>query len=54
MQDNMEIIFRKAKKADIPNVVKMLDDDELGSKREDYKVLQHKYLKMSIKVIILT
>ena len=33
-----ELIFRKAIKVDIPNIVKMLADDELGSKREDYKV----------------
>ena len=38
MQNNMELIFRKAKVGDIPNIVKMLADDELGSKREDYKV----------------
>ena len=35
---NKELIFRKARKGDIPNIVKMLADDELGSKREDYKV----------------
>ena len=34
----MEFIFRKAKGSDIPEIVKMLADDELGSKREDYKV----------------
>ena len=33
-----ELIFRKATEGDIPNIVKMLADDELGSKREDYKV----------------
>ena len=33
-----ELIFRKATEGDIPNIVKMLVDDELGSKREDYKV----------------
>ena len=38
MLDNMELIFRNAKEGDIPNIVKMLADDELGSKREDYKV----------------
>ena len=32
------MIFRKATEADIPNIVKMLANDELGSKREDYKV----------------
>ena len=35
---NKKLIFRKATEADIPNIVKMLADDELGSKREDYKV----------------
>ena len=35
---NKELIFRKAIEVDIPNIVKMLADDELGSKREDYKV----------------
>jgi len=38
MENNVELIFRKAKEADIPCIVKMLEDDELGSKREDYKV----------------
>ena len=38
MQNNMELIFKKAKEGDIANIVKMLADDELGSKREDYKV----------------
>ncbi|MFL3005692.1 MAG: GNAT family N-acetyltransferase [Candidatus Neomarinimicrobiota bacterium] len=38
MQNNIELIFRKAKEGDIPTIVKMLGDDELGSKREDYKV----------------
>ena len=28
----MELIFRKAKEADIPSIVKMLADDELGHK----------------------
>ena len=35
---NKELIFRKATEGDIPNIVKMLADDELGSKREDYKL----------------
>ncbi len=35
---NKELIFRKAIEVDIMNIVKMLADDELGSKREDYKV----------------
>ena len=35
---NKELIFRKAIEVDIINIVKMLADDELGSKREDYKV----------------
>ena len=35
---NKKLIFRKATEADIPNIVKMLANDELGSKREDYKV----------------
>ncbi len=38
MQNNMDLIFRKAQEGDVPNIVKMLADDELGSKREDYKV----------------
>ena len=35
---NKELIFRKAIEADIPDIVKMLANDKLGSKREDYKV----------------
>ena len=35
---NKDLIFRKAGKGDIPNIVKLLADDELGSKREDYKI----------------
>ena len=34
----MDIIFRKAKEGHIPKIVKLLSDDDLGSKREDYKV----------------
>ena len=30
--------FKTAKKNDIPSIVGMLVDDELGSKREDYKI----------------
>ena len=37
MQNDMNLIFRKAKRGDILKIVKMLADDELGSK-EDYKV----------------
>ena len=36
--NDMELIFRKATEGDLSNIVKMLADDELGSKREDYKV----------------
>ena len=35
---NKDLIFRKAGKGDIPNIVKLLADDEFGSKREDYKI----------------
>ena len=38
MKKSKELIFRKATESDISNIVKMLADDELGSKREDYKV----------------
>ena len=38
MQNNIELISRKTEEDDIPNLVKLLADDELGSKREDYKV----------------
>ena len=38
MQNDKNLIFRKAKEGDILKIVKMLADDELGSKREDYKV----------------
>ena len=31
----MDLIFRKAEERDLPGIVKMLADDELGSKRED-------------------
>ena len=34
----MELIFRNAKEGDIPHIVKLLADDALGSRREDYKV----------------
>ncbi|MEL1226925.1 MAG: GNAT family N-acetyltransferase [Candidatus Neomarinimicrobiota bacterium] len=35
MHNNMDLIFRKAEERDLPDIVKMLADDELGSKRED-------------------
>ena len=38
MQNNADLIFRKAKEVDISKIVKMLADDELGTEREDYKV----------------
>ena len=38
MHNNMDLIFREAEEGDIPKIVKMLADDELGSKREDNKV----------------
>ena len=44
---NKELTFRKATEGDIPNIVKMLADDELGSKREDYKVpIQYIFLDL--------
>ena len=47
----MELIFRKAKEGDIPNIVKLLADDELGSKREDYKVPLPKVTMMPFKIL---
>ena len=38
MQNDIDLIFRDVKKDDIPNVVKMLADDKLGSIRENYKL----------------
>ena len=38
MQNNIDFIFRKAEEDDLPKIVKLLADDDLGSKREDYKV----------------
>jgi len=35
----VKLIFRKAGEGDIPNIVKMPADDELGSIRENYKIL---------------
>ena len=36
---NKDLIFRKAGKGDIPNIVKLLADDEASVlKREDYKI----------------
>ena len=35
---NKALIFRKATEGDIPDIIKMLADDVLGSKREDYKL----------------
>ena len=44
MENDVELIFRKAKDGDIPSIIKMLADDKLGSIREDYKVpLPKKY-----------
>ena len=50
MENNVELIFRKAKEADIPCIVKMLEDDELGSKREDYKVPFQRVTMMHSKI----
>ena len=35
---NKALIFRKATEGDIPDIIKMLADDVLWSKREDYKL----------------
>jgi GNAT superfamily N-acetyltransferase len=44
VENDVELIFRKAKDGDIPSIIKMLADDKLGSIREDYKVpLPKKY-----------
>ena len=44
MENDVELIFRKAKEGDIPSIIKMLADDKLGSIRENYKVpLPKKY-----------
>ena len=45
MQNNMELIFRKAKEGDIPNIVKMLADDELGSKE---KIIKFHYQRVTM------
>ena len=39
MLNNTDFIIRKAKEGDLPRIVKLLADDELGSNREYYKVL---------------
>tara|TARA_B100000212_G_scaffold275514_1_gene215027 strand:+ start:376 stop:846 length:471 start_codon:yes stop_codon:yes gene_type:complete len=39
MLNNTDFIIREAKEGDLPNIVKLLADDELGFKREYYKVL---------------
>ena len=39
MLNNTDFIIREAKEGDLPKIVKLLADDELGSNREYYKVL---------------
>ena len=39
MLNNTDFIIREAKEGDLPKIVKLLADDELGFKREYYKVL---------------
>ena len=42
----MDVIFRRAVRADIPDIVRMLADDELGSHRERYETpLPESYYK---------
>ena len=44
--------FRKAIKEDVPKIVAMIADDELGSKRENYQIpLPQKYLTAFDKII---
>ena len=38
MHNNMGLMFKKEKKGDIPNIVKLLADDDSGLWREDYKI----------------
>ncbi len=35
MENQLDLLFRQALQSDLPNLVKMLADDQLGSKRED-------------------
>ncbi len=47
----MEIVFRRAKRADVPDIVRMLADDELGSQRECYETpLPESYYKAFEKI----
>lgn len=42
----MEILFRRATRGDVPDIVRMLADDELGSQRECYETpLPESYYK---------
>ena len=34
---SQDILFRRARRADLPSIVRMLADDDLGSQREHYK-----------------
>ncbi|MCF7561802.1 GNAT family N-acetyltransferase [Sabulilitoribacter multivorans] len=43
--------FRKATKNDLPQIIQMIADDELGMKRENYKIpLPNEYLKAFEKI----
>jgi GNAT superfamily N-acetyltransferase len=42
----MDVVFRRALRADVPDIVRMLADDELGSQRECYETpLPESYYK---------
>lgn len=48
----MKISFRKAKKSDVFSIVKMLADDPLGSKREDFSdSLPEKYYRAFAQIV---
>ena len=50
MENNVELIFRKAEEGDIQSIVKMLADDELGFKREDIKFHYQRVTMMHSKI----
>ena len=53
MQNNMDLIFREAI-IDIPNIVKLLADDELGVKRVIIKFHYQRITMMHSKIFIKT
>ncbi len=47
----MQLIFREANETDLPELVKMLANDQLGKTREDFSTPMHELFGLSALIV---